>query len=536
MEFPDPVRFPRACRWVRALVVVAAVVAAAPVAARADILHLKNGGKLEGVIQGEEKGVVLLKTRFGMQRVKRIDIARIEKTETAQQIYERKRAELDDTDAGATFELAQWCRSRTLTRQYRELLVATIELDPEHAEAHQGLGHVLFENEWMTPDEKVERQRRNALAAKKARGLVQYEGQWVTKEERDARQKGLLLFEGEWMSPQRIAEEKGLIQDDDGSWVHRDTLLAREEIDALEKQLSVRLKLHDSDHTSVRSAMSKEHILEVSKMLEKGHEVFHRTFGIDRDLLKRRLLPVIELEDRRSFQQYIDYFAREQGMSEAWLKVAREAHGTYHFDPPLIADYKAGRTEQHLVNASVNKLGRILANLFYYNFNYLPAWFEEGMAVWLEVEVCGNCTTYYLGSPGTGSRGRYKQNRPDISKRFDPNKGWILHGEWVARLRDAVESGSDTPIHRLLWKEVSEFDSLEVAKCWSFVEYLIRRDPEVFVTFILEIRKTMPRYESSLTPRERSEIQRKAFETAYEMRLVELEDEWKVKALGAEVR
>ena len=152
--------------------------------------------------------------------------------------------------------------------------------------------------------------------------------------------------------------------------------------------------------------------------------------------------------------------------------------------------------------------------------------------MWLEVEVRGDCTTYYLGSPGTSARSRYQKNKPDLSKRFDSSRGWILHGEWISRLKDAAGEGKDTPMHDLLIREAAELDSLDVAKCWSFVYYLIQKDVDTFESFIREIRMKLPRYESSLTPREKRDIQRRAFEEIYDMRVIELEEEWKEKALG----
>ncbi len=509
----------------------AGFVVLAPTSVDADIIHLKNGGKVEGTVESESGGVLTVKTRFGRQKIPRANVDRIEKAERTIDVYERKRKALDEKDAKAVFALAQWCRENSLSKQARTLLERTVTLDPRHEEAQTALGNVLHEGEWMTPEERAAAIERAADAEKRARGLVLYEGEWVPKEVRDAKEQGLVQFEGRWISPEELRVLRGLVQDEEGQWVHRDALAARAEAKRLEKELGLRLRLHDTDHFLVRSALDKKHIQALGEALEKGHTVFHRTFGIEKDLLKHRLLPVIEVEERRKFQQFLEIFAKDHEMSEAWLGVAQQAIGTYHFDPPLIAEYLGSRSTDYLVNGAVNKLGRILANLFYYNFNYLPAWFEEGMAVWLEVEVCGNCTTYYLGAPSASARGRYSKPKPDVSKRFDPNKGWILHGEWILMLRDAVDAEEDTPIHRLLYMEATEFGSLDIAKCWSFIDYWVREEPENFVAFIRLIREKMPRYNSAMTPRQISEIQEKAFKEAFGRRLIELEEEWESEAL-----
>lgn len=514
-----------------AVLFVAALVVFASSFVDADIIHLKNGGKIEGTVEGESDGVLTVKTRFGRQKIPRANVERIEKAANTIDVYKQKRKALDETDAEAVFALATWCRENSLSKQARALFEKTVEVDPKHARAHKALGHVRHEGEWMRPEERDAALERAADAEKRAQGLVLYEGEWVAKEVRDAKEQGLVQFEGRWVSPEELRVLRGLVQDEEGNWVHRDALAARAEAERLEKELGVRLRLHDTEHFLVRSALDKKHIQALGEALEKGHRVFHTTFGIQKDLFKHRLLPVIEVKERRKFQDFLEIFAKDHEMSEAWLGVAQQAIGTYHFDPPLIAEYLGSRAEQNLVNGAVNKLGRILANLFYYNFNYLPAWFEEGMAVWLEVEVCGNCTTYYLGAPGSSARSRYSKPKPDVSKRFDPNKGWILHGEWILMLRDAVEAEEDTPIHRLLYMEATEFGSLDIAKCWSFIDYWVREDPKSFVKFIRLIREKMPRYNSAITPRQASEIQEKAFKEAFGRRLIELEDEWKSEAL-----
>ena len=508
----------------------------APAIALGDVFHLKSGGKLEGTLQGEEGGKYIIKTRVGTQRIAKSDVARIERKESVRDRYARERKRLDENDVEAVIALAEWCRRERLVAEAKALFERAVELDPTREKAQKALGRVEHRGEWMTPEERDERARREAAAEKRASGLVEYEGEWVTAEERDARMQGLVFFEGQWRPPALVQEMKGFVQDENGAWVHRDALAARKEAEDLEQKLGVALTVSEGDSIIVMSALADKHVDEVAEKLSEGYRKFHETFGIDEDLLDRRLLPVLEVRERRKFQLYLDHFAEKHQMTEGWLSVAREASGTYHFDPPLIADFQAGRSEEHLVNSAVNKLGRILANRWYPNFNYLPAWYEEGIAVWLEVEVCGNCTTYYLGSPGVRNKGRYQQPKPDVSKRFDPNKGWILHGEWIARLKDAVETDADTAMQRLIHLEANEMGSLDVAKCWSFLDWLVRRDPEKFSDFVRELRGRLPRYERRMNTREYVEIQRNAFRAVYDRRLGGLENEWQVEALGVKLK
>jgi len=493
--------------------------------ASADILHLKSGGKIEGKVVGEKDGVLVVRTRFGTQRIPRADVLRIEKKATLEEEYEARASGLDPEDGAGHLALARWCRENGLPGRARTHFERVVALDPANAEAQEALGRVQHDGRWVTPEEKAELERRREIAEKRAQGLVLYEGRWVTKEEREAREKGLVFWDGVWRSPDEVRRAQGYVEVD-GEWVHRDTLANRAEIQEIEKRLGLRLKLEDSEHFSVRSELSPEHIEELVRDLEKGWKVFHQTFAIEGDLLKGRKIPVVEVIEPNRFQEFLGYFAERNGLSDQWLRVARAAQGIYHYDPLLIADSLSGRNPLDLVNSAVNKLGKILGNLHHANYNYLPAWYEEGIGVWLEVEVRGNCYTYTLGGPGSGARGKYK--RPDdVGKRFDRSTGWILIGEWEEMLRQEVHEGRDTLLERLLSLELAELSTMDVAKSWSIVRFLLRRDRDKFDAFLARIRHDLPRYESNITPRERTEIQRRAIEEIYGMRVLQLEEDWK---------
>jgi hypothetical protein len=491
----------------------------------ADVLHLKSGGTIEGKVVGEEGEWLLVRTRFGVQRIRRADVVRIEEKATAEEEYDERLAALDPDDPKGHLELARWCREHRMTARWKHHLERVVALDPSNAEAQEGLGRVLHDGRWVTPEEKAELVRREQIAERRARGLVPYRGEWVTREEREARENGLVLHEGKWLTPEEAMEARGFVRVD-GAWVRRRSLENREEVEEMEKRLGLRLKLEDSEHFSIRSELDREHIEELQRDLEKGHRLFHETFGIEGDLLGGRMLPVVELIEGRRFREYLGMFALRHDLSEEWVRIASQAQGIYHFDPPLIADFQASRGPGELVNSAVNKLGKILANLWHFRPNYLPAWFEEGIGIWLEVEVRGSCLTFTIAGPGSGARDRYKR-QADVGRRFDPSTGWILVGEWEEMLREEVRAGRDTPLERLLSLSLPELSTMDVAKSWSVVRYLVRRDPRQLGRFVQVMRRDLPRYESHVTPRRRTEIQREAIEEVYGVRVLAIEEAWK---------
>ena len=103
-------------------------------------------------------------------------------------------------DADALVELAAWCEEKGLISDRKRLLNNALKVDPEHERAHEMLGFVKFDGEWMTKA-KAEAARRKAYEAEmKEKGYVEVDGVWVSKEEVDDAKKGIFFHEGERVS------------------------------------------------------------------------------------------------------------------------------------------------------------------------------------------------------------------------------------------------------------------------------------------------------------------------------------------------
>jgi hypothetical protein len=142
--------------------------------ARADVLELKNGGRIEGQIadpKDNDPSSYAVTTADGVRMtIARADVARVvPQTKDEEEYQRRARAAADTVDAH--WDLAQWCRDKGLRNQYREQLTHIIELDPQHAEARQALGYQKVNGQWMLRDDIMA-----------ARGLGLYDGKYVTRQ------------------------------------------------------------------------------------------------------------------------------------------------------------------------------------------------------------------------------------------------------------------------------------------------------------------------------------------------------------------
>ncbi len=69
----------------RALILATFVLLLVPVTALADVIHMRDGRKLEGEIVGEKEETITLKMKYGTMTLRRSDIERIEKTRPAEE-------------------------------------------------------------------------------------------------------------------------------------------------------------------------------------------------------------------------------------------------------------------------------------------------------------------------------------------------------------------------------------------------------------------------------------------------------------------
>ncbi len=142
---------------------------AAPAAA--DVLKLKDGRVIEGVVE-VRKSEVLVLSRFGTTSIPRDQVVEHLKGPSVDAQVKRHLAALAADDADGRMRLAAWLDEIGRTTEAHALARRVIEIDPEHSGAQKMLGYVRYRGRWMTPD-----------AANRARGLEKHGDKWYTPDE-----------------------------------------------------------------------------------------------------------------------------------------------------------------------------------------------------------------------------------------------------------------------------------------------------------------------------------------------------------------
>lgn len=150
----------------RLAIVLGAALSALP--ALGDVVHLKNGGTLEGQVTVTQDGAVI-KLPVGEIRVSNDAIARIEKKETPLDQYYKRAAAIKEDDAEAHYQLGLWAQGAGLKPLAKDEFAKTLALKPDHDGAHAALGHKKVDGKWLTEDQEMQ-----------AKGLVKRDGQWMT--------------------------------------------------------------------------------------------------------------------------------------------------------------------------------------------------------------------------------------------------------------------------------------------------------------------------------------------------------------------
>lgn len=141
-------------------------------ASSADVLYLKTGGRLEGVLTHETAASLTLDIGMGQVSVPRDSVRRIERKDSALSEYRRRLSAIAQGDVTAFADLARFAGDHGLRSESRLMWARVLSLDPRNVEGHLALGHVLMAGNYVDEAE-----------AYRAQGFLYFEGRWMTPPE-----------------------------------------------------------------------------------------------------------------------------------------------------------------------------------------------------------------------------------------------------------------------------------------------------------------------------------------------------------------
>ena len=166
--------------WAPLVVLAVAWAVAGSVVGRcafADVVHLKNGNRVEGdVSEGSEPGKIRVVVDEGFSsEFSKDDVERIERKKSPAAVFDERLNALPPGDLDAHHGLAVWARRHQLRSRIKKLYQRVLRVDPNQPVARRELGYAVYRNRWV-----LER-------TLKTKGLVRFDDEWVSPSERDRR-------------------------------------------------------------------------------------------------------------------------------------------------------------------------------------------------------------------------------------------------------------------------------------------------------------------------------------------------------------
>jgi len=300
-----------------------------PCSASADIVIMKDGSRMEGIVKEEGANIRII-LDYGHVILPMSRISQVIKCNTPRQEYEKKLAAIPEGDNDKLEALLQWCREKKLENEAKKLVfkIAKLNLKKKVEDSQLNTSKALFEMAlWSKQngydDSVVESFLWNVIekekdheAAREMLGFRKFRGQWLKKKEIDyileteyektMRLKGMLKYKGQWLTSDATSYMKKLEDlEREKDNLARDRLRVedefraaareREELSSFERQLAFeksRIELQEDtlERTALHQAMAAQKIAcnrRENERLERNLEYIKNNLEKEKEYLRK---------------------------------------------------------------------------------------------------------------------------------------------------------------------------------------------------------------------------------------------------------
>ncbi len=297
-------------------------------------VFLEGDRELDGTLVEVTEFTVKLKHKFGVAELRKGEIRKWERFRTVAEVFEERAAGC--TTAVAWCNLGDWADAESeadlAARAYRE----AIRLDSDFARAHEALGEVKVDGEWLSHADAMRKQ-----------GKEYYKGEWRTPEEIAA----LELKEEQAARTEKLKGRKELELEYAGRpWAAMDPI--------------------ETDHYYIHCNSTLEVAREYADVMEALYEKYDSVFTEKNFPRNSRTKSTIRIH--ANHQQFMDWTGNGPGIGGFYRPALRDVtayHGSFG---------TTGSTREVLAHEGTHQF----EGLIFKNMWALPAWFIEGLAVY----------------------------------------------------------------------------------------------------------------------------------------------------------
>ena len=428
--------------WIIFWIVLWIIVASGPLSA--DIVHLKNGGKIEGQVIKQTPTEIHIRTKFGsIMKFPRSQVIRIEKKMNVWDEYEILRNKTKNTDAAGLFNLYHWCMKHGLKREAVRVLEEVLQADPDHEGAHRLKGEVKIQGKWLNPDA--------------------------------ARAAGFHLHEGKWLTHDKLMKARGFVRWG-SKWITKSEYNRMEVKLTMEKLLNMELTVVNSEHFGVRTRFPKHHAERLLEYSESAYKAFMEIIPYPKKSLKNWSRIQIWLFDNLdSYQLFFDKFLwpKKNVTKQEDYNYYREAGNcNFHYPHPIIVLRRSSALPKFSDQAAltIHNIGHVMLHRMKKSI-YPPDWLEEGLGHLMEEKIFG-VSRIFCQMPG-------KLTRKEI---FIP--GWRNSGKWKQKMSLLLIPNAVPPWKTLMKKPLGGMNSKELAKVYGVLRMIIKKKPKALRAFL----------------------------------------------------
>jgi len=492
--------------------------------ALADVLVMKDGRRIEGIVLEETPTKVKIQTGLSVLEFDRSKIESIERKKTRRQEF-AERFEAAKT-ADEFHVVGLWAEGKRLRQQAKKAMRRAIEVDADHAKARVWLGFVRYRDEWMTPEERETRMAADAEADMLARGFVKYEDRWVTSEEKSKLEAGLVLHEGRWIPFADAQRKKGLELFED-RWIPRAEAKAWFEMKRVSEIAEMELNAHMCGDGLLAGNVSNDTLELVAKGVAEGRKWFDGVFKTPAGLaLFDGNLPEFYLfgEDDTPYLATLEHFStRSDKLPPGWAKAVKKTHGFLWWDPwPVSSARRWDRGVTELHGHCFHHWGHMLLNRVGYDGRLLPPWYDEGFAAIMENRLHEKNAVFCLAKASSIRGGTEAKG-----KTWGIDQKILRGGRWRDILGRGLDEGAVRDFDRLARKEFHDLERLDTVAAMGIIEWMVAKGD--LKEFHRVVRETSPKAPQRVveTVSERKEIYDRAFRAAVKMDMRAADEAWR---------
>ena len=301
---------------------------------RVKVTRVGGKGSLEGTVLELSDLSVKIKHKFGVQEIRKGDIASIEKFKTVAEQYEERAAKCKSPDDWC--DLGDWAKGQNDSDLAEKAFREAIKLDTDFERARKALKEEKVDGEWL-PFPEAQRRR------------------------------GLELFEGDWKTPEEIAEIKKKRE-------NKQSREKRKGREALALEYAGRpwgeIDPIETEHYIIHCNSTLEIAEYYADVMEALYEKYDSVFPPR--VFPRNSTKKSEVWIHANHQQFMDWTFNGPGTGGFYMPATREVtayHGSFG---------TTGSTEEVLAHEGTHQFQGLIFN----NMWALPAWFIEGLAVY----------------------------------------------------------------------------------------------------------------------------------------------------------